>query len=56
MNIELSDAKSKLKEKGTKIKYPIKTEFELCYDIDGHQKFYFPLLRDLCKGNLIVMD
>ena len=56
MTTELSDAKSKLKEKKTKVKDPIKTEFELCYDIDGNQKFYFPLLRDLCRGNLVVMD
>ena len=50
MNTELSNAKTKLKEKETKIKYPIKTEFELCYDdIDSYQKFYLPLLRDLCK-------
>ena len=56
MTTELSDAKSKLKEKETKIKYPVQTEFELCYDIDGDQKFYFPLLRDLCKGNLVIMD
>ena len=52
MTTDFSDAKSKLKEKETKIKYPIKTEFELCYDVDSDQKFYFPLLRDLCKGNL----
>ena len=42
MTTELSYAKSKLKKKETKIKYPIKTEFEFCYDIDGDQKFLFP--------------
>ena len=48
MNTELSNAKTKLKEKETKIKYPIKTEFELCYDdIDSDQKFYLPLLRSV---------
>ena len=55
MTTELSDAKSKLKEKETKIKCPL-IEFELCYDILMVTEFHFPLLRDLCKGNLVVMN
>ena len=35
---------------------PIRTEYELCYDIDGDEKFTFRLLRDLRKGSLVVVD
>ena len=55
MTTELSDAKSKLKEKETKIKCPL-IEFELFFDILMVTEFHFPLLRDLCKGNLVVMN
>ena len=38
-------------------KEPIGTVYEISYDIDGPDKtFLFPLLRDLKKGNLIVID
>lgn len=38
------------------INEPMRKIYEICYDIDGEDnKFCFPLLKDLKKGDLIIL-